>query len=852
MRSPSIRQTAGPLGFSFAPAVQFWYSIVILPSPHPTRPSLKRPLAMHVVRRLTPAVAWLALFAAADAGRAADVVVDPVAVRLRGPNSVYSLLLSGKDAEGRTIDRTRDARFRSLDAKTAVVSAAGVVRAVGDGETAVVAEVDGQTIRVAVVCEETAGPRRLNFENDVEPVFSRFGCNGAGCHGKAEGQNGFKLSVFGFDPAADYAALVKEARGRRVFPAAADLSLLLQKASGRIPHGGGARLATGSADYETLRAWVAAGAPVGAPGDPKVAAVRVEPRERLLTPGHRQQLRVVARYTDGREADVTTLAKFQSNNDALVSVSADGLVTAGDAPGEAAVMAGFLNEMDVFRALVPRAGKIDPYPDVPENNFIDRLVFAKLRTLNVAPSELCDDADFLRRVYLDVIGTAPTAAEARRFLDDRRADKRARLVDELLDRPEYADYWALQWSDLLRVDRQALGPKRAYAYYKWIHDQVAANRPFDRFAYDVAAAEGPLSEVAPAAFFKAVSKPGDAASTLSQVFLGVRIACAECHHHPFDRWGQADYYGMTAYFNGVSVKNLDGVEALVGDGSATAKNPRTGEEIAAHPLGADAPAADAGGRRAALAEWMTQPKNPWFARCLSNRLWAHFVGRGLVEPVDDVRVANPPTNPDLLDALAKEFVEKKFDVKSLIRTITASRVYQLSSKPNATNECDEQNSSRALFKRIPAEVLLDMVCQTTGVAERFNDMPARTRAIQLWDSKESHYFLKVFGRPERVSACDCERNHEPSTAQVLHLLNGPEIQAKLSHDAGFVARLEKRQADDAALVEELYLTFYSRRPTASEKETSVAHLQRKGGRRREAVEDLAWTMMNTLEFVFNH
>ena len=386
------------------------------------------------------------------------------------------------------MDRTREAHFRSLDPKVAVVTPAGVVLAVGDGRTTVVAEIDDGRARrprpYRSPCRSWTRRRRgrFNFENDVEPVLSRHGCNSAGCHGKAEGQNGFKLSVFGFDPAADYAALVKEARGRRVFPAAPDYSLVLRKMSGRIAHGGGVRVPAGSADYDTLRDWIAAGAPFGRPTDAKTAAVRVEPHERVLAPGGKQQLRVIARYSDGREADVTALAKFLSNNDGLASVDADGLVTAGDAPGEAAVMAGFMNQVDVFRVVVPRAEHIDHYPSVPENNFIDRLVFAKLRKLNIVPSDLCDDAEYLRRVYLDVIGTLPTMDEARRFLDDRRPDKRARLVDDLLERPEYADYWALQWSDLLRVDRQALGPKRAYAYYRWVRESMASNMPFDQFA----------------------------------------------------------------------------------------------------------------------------------------------------------------------------------------------------------------------------------------------------------------------------------------------------------------------------------------------------------------------------------
>jgi hypothetical protein len=797
------------------------------------------------------------LLPAAVPARADDAVVavtaDPAAVTLSGPKAVYSLLIHGKTGDGRLTDLTHAAHYRSLDPKVAAVSDGGVIRGAADGATTVEVEAAGKKVAVAVTVKGAAAARRFNFENDVIPLFGRFGCNSAGCHGKAEGQNGFKLSVFGFDPPADYAALVKEGRGRRVFPAAPDASLLLAKVSGRVPHGGGVRIPRNSPEYETLRDWVAAGVPFGGRDDPKVTAARVEPSERQLGPGGSQQLRVIARYSDGREADVTAHARFQSNNDGLASVSAGGLVSAGEVPGDAAIMAAYADAVDVFRAVVPRAGRIEKWPDPPQNNFIDGLVYKKLRKLNVLPSETCDDADYLRRVYLDVIGTLPTPDEARRFLADKRPDRRARLVDELLGRPEYADYWALKWADLLRIDRQALGHKRAYGYYKWVRDGLADNKPYDRFAREVVTAEGPLGEVGPASFYKAVAKPGEAASTLSQVFLGVRIACAECHHHPFDRWGQADYYGMQAFFAPVAVRGGPRDEVLSASGTAEAKHPRTGETIPAHALGVP-PAQDApkGDRRPTLADWMTSPDNPYFARNLANRTWAHFLGRGLVEPVDDVRATNPPTNPELLDALAKHLVESKYDVKQLIRAITASRVYQLSSKPNTTNERDGQNYSRVLFKRIDAEVLLDMVCQTTGVPEKFSGVPAGARAIQLWDSQVRHYFLKLFGRPVRASACECERVREPGVAQVLHFLNSPEIHAKLAHDGGTVARLVKEKTDDAALAEELYLTFYSRYPTEKEKKVAVEYLKKNGDKRREAAEDLAWSLMNTLEFVFNH
>jgi hypothetical protein len=802
------------------------------------------------------ALAACVLALAPALGRGADVAgvtVDPASVRLRGLHSSYSLLVHGRAADGRPVDRTSAARYQSADPRVARVSPAGVIQPAGDGITTVLVQIDGRTLPVAVAVEGTTLPRRFSFRQDVLPVLSRFGCNSSGCHGKAEGQNGFKLSVFGFDPAADYAALTAEARGRRVFPAAPEQSLLLRKVSGQVAHGGGIRVRAGSADFETLRGWIAAGLPFGAPAEPEVESVRVEPRERVLDLNARQQLRVVARYTDGHEADVTALAKFQTNNEAIAAVQPGGLVRAGDVPGEAAVMTSFMNAVDTFRAVVPRPQRIDNYPALAENNFIDRHVFRKLRQFNILPSEPADDAEYLRRVYLDVIGNLPIPAEARRFLADRDPARRAKLVDELLERPEFADLWALRWADLLRVDRAALGPKRAYAYYKWIRDSFAANRPYDEFARALVAAEGPLDEAPPAAFYKVVPRPGQAASTLAQAFLGVRIACAECHHHPFDRWGQADYYGMQAFFAGVAVKGTPGGEAVACEGSAVGTNPRTGEAVFAHPLGEKAPAAAAtGDRRPALADWLTRPDNPWFARNLANRVWAHLLGRGLVEPVDDVRATNPPTNPELLDALARFVVENKYDVRALVRLITASRVYQLSSRPNATNEKDEQNYSRARFKRIGAEVLLDMVSQTTGIPERFAGMPPGTRAVQLWDSKVPHYFLKVFGRPERVTACECERQHEPSVAQVLHLLNAPEVQARLSHEGGSVAKLVLREPADGPLVEELYLTFYSRLPSEKERTAALEYLAQAKGRRRQAVEDLAWSMLNSLEFVFNH
>jgi hypothetical protein len=696
-------------------------------------------------------------------------------------------------------------------------------------------------------------PRRFNFENDIVPILSKFGCNTSGCHGKAEGQNGFKLSVFGFDPAADYAALTQEGRGRRVLPSVPERSLLLTKASGGVPHGGGVRIPRSSDEYKTLSDWIETGIEFGSPDDPHVISIAVTPRERELHAQETQALHVTATLSNGQTLDVTRHAKFQSNNEGLAAVDERGLVTAGNVPGDVAVMAAYLGQVDVFRALIPRAERIDNYPALPENNFIDTLVYRKLRKLHELPSEPASDGDFLRRVYLDIIGTLPTAEEARAFLKDDHSDRRSRLVEWLLDRPEFADFWALKWSDVLRVDRQVLGHKRAYAYYRWIRESLAAKKPYDQFCREIVAAEGPLPETPAANFFKVVTKPGEMGGTLSQVFLGVRIECAQCHHHPFDRWSQTDYFGMQAFFMQVAFKGPPAGESLVAaEFAAATVHPRTGEPVYAHALATELPKAEpAGNRRQLLADWMTAPDNPWFARNFVNRTWAHFLGRGLVEPVDDVRLTNPPTNPELLDALARNFVDTKFDFKKLIRTITASRVYQTAAAPNASNAGDDQNFARARLKPLEAEVLLDAVCQTTGVPEKFQGMPAGCRAIELWDSQTPHYFLKLFGRPTRTTACECERTKEPSVAQVLHILNSIELHGKLSHSGGRIARLAN-VADDSALAEELYLTCYSRFPTDAERRTAIDYLVTHKSDRRQAAEDIVWSMLNTSEFVFNH
>jgi hypothetical protein len=693
----------------------------------------------------------------------------------------------------------------------------------------------------------------VDFLHDIVPVLSRFGCNGSACHGKAEGQRGFKLSVFGNDPESDYRAMAVQSRGRRIMIAAPESSLLLQKAIAGVPHAGGPRMATDSPEYRLLRDWIADGAPYEHAGRSEVSGLRIEPDRNVLGFDQRQPLRVVAKYSDGSEKDVTWLSVFHSNNTGIADVDEDGVVLTGASVGQAAVMARFHGQVAIFQATIPRPGPPVVSAEQKGFNGIDDFIDQNLRRMNLRSSGLADDAEYLRRVYLDVIGRLPSATEARRFLEDKGEGKRARLVDALLERAEYVDFWALKWADLLRVDRLALGAGNAHSYYSWIRDSVAANKPMNEFAKELLLAEGPLSEQPAGYFYKVTKKSGEMAASTSQVFLGIRITCAECHQHPYDRWTQRDYHGMRAFFEQVKYKKSGDEEALVTEGSPQVRNPRTKEIVNPYPLGSKMPVeAPEGDRRRALADWLASAENPWFARNLANRFWAHFLGRGLVEPVDDVRATNPASNPELLEALTRHLVNYQFDARALIRFITASRTYQLSSAVNETNENDEQNFSRALFRRLPAEVLMDAVSDVTGVPEKFANVPAGYRAVQLWDSQQQHYFLRLFGRPVRVTSCECERSTGASISQALHLMNSAAIQTKLSHEGGEIARLAASQPDDARLVEELYLACFSRFPTAQEKATAVRHLGARSGRRREAAEDLAWSMLNSLEFVFNH
>jgi len=692
-----------------------------------------------------------------------------------------------------------------------------------------------------------------DFVHDVAPVLSRFGCNGSACHGKAEGQNGFKLSVFGNDPVADFEAMVLSGRGRRVMAASPDQSLLLRKAVASVPHAGGPRMREGSREYSILREWIASGAAYSGGGKAEILSLRMEPADALLGFEQHEPLKVIATLSDGCEQDVTWLSIFHSNNPALAEVDENGRVKTGAIVGQAAVMARYAGAIAVHHLSVPRPGAQAAFEEARHPGAIDRLVNANLRRLNLSPSEKVDDAGFLRRVYIDIAGRLPTPAEARAFLSDSRAQKRSLLVDALLESPEWSDLWALKWSDLLRVDRRTLGFNNAHAYFQWIRSSMQSNLRWDEFARQLLQADGPLQENPAGNFFKVAKKPGEMAATASQALLGIRITCAECHQHPFDRWTQGDYHSMRAYFEQVKFKKAGDEEALVSEGDPKVLHPRTKEVLRAHPLGTPKPEADPeGDRRRALADWLVAPENPWFARNIANRIWAHFFGRGLVEPVDDVRATNPASNPELLEHLAGSLVRGGFHPKLLMREIANSDTYQRSSVPNSTNASDEQNFSRSSFRRLTSEVLLDAICDVTGVPEKFAGVPKGHRAVQLWDSEQQSYFLKLFGRPMRTTACECERSASASVSQALHFMNSPALQSKISNAGGHIARMVASGADDARVVEELYLGCFARMPSTTELADACGYLGARKARRQEAAEDLCWSLLNTLEFVFNH
>jgi hypothetical protein len=737
----------------------------------------------------------------------------------------------------------------------------------------------------------TGKPRPVSFRHDLIAALNVGGCNQGACHGIPSGRGGFRLSLRGYDPAADYRELTREVHGRRTDRLDPQGSLIYRKALGVVPHEGGQRFAANSVAARTMLTWLKDGMRDDPPTLPALTRVEIAPSSCVrAAPARRQQLTVRAQFADGSARDVSHLTVFSSSDESVAHVNAGGMVELRRA-GEAAILCRYLDRIECVRLTYLEPGKGGRWPNPPENNYVDKYAFAKLRMLNLRPSELCSDEEFLRRAFLDLCGILPTPDEARAFLADRSPGKRAKLIDRLLERPEYADFWAHKWLDLLRGNRLTMQIKGSHLYHRWLRRHVEHNTPWSRLVRELLTANGSTFTNPPANYFRGtydgrggVATTRDAqsmAETTAQVFFGVRLQCAQCHNHPFERWTQDDYHHMVAWFARVKAKPdqlhnggpprpyqwqlREDAVVIYSARAGEATQPRTGKVMAPKVLGMPAPAIPPGkDRRAILADLVTAPDNPFFARATVNRLWYHLFGKGIVDPPDDFRDSNPSANDALLDALAADFVKHNFDVKRILRTIANSRTYQLSSRANETNAEDEKYFSHALVKRkrLPAEVLLDAICAATGVPEKFAGMPAGTRAVQLPDGQaiytggqyatwDRHPFLKAFGQPAREVACECEREGDLNLDRVLELKNGPFIQKKIQTRNGRLGRLLARKLPAEGVLEELFLATLSRPPRPNEAKAALAVVH-KVADKRAAWEAVQWALLNANEFLFRH
>jgi hypothetical protein len=820
----------------------------------------------------------LPLFAA-ETKKEADVVappkpnevtalsVHPTSVTLKGSDASQQLIVTATVGD-RLVDLTGDVKYEIGNTKTARVLTTGRVLPQGSGETTISITYGAHSLKVPVKAESIEENLPINFGNQVVPIFGKLGCNSGGCHGKASGQNGFKISLFGSDAELDYVALVKEARGRRVNVAAPDSSVLLLKASGGMAHGGGKRMERDSDEYKVVRRWIASGLPFGKPDDPTVSRISVWPEQRVLSRNARQQFAVYAHYSDGSVEDITRRAQYETNDSDVAAVDSNGLVRTLALSGEAAVMARYQGHVAVFRATVPLGIPVPAY-QFAEKTVVDKHTLAKWKSLGIVPSDTCTDEQFVRRATLDITGTMPTPQQVKDFVADTDGNKRDKLIDKLLESPEYSYYFANKWADVLRVKRgnQQGRATGTFAFHAWIRDAIADDKPYDVFVREIVAAVGDETRCPPTVWYKDIATADQFVDNLSQVFLGTRMQCAQCHHHPYEKWTQDDYWGMAAFYGRVGTKTvpIPGLSnqnqqnqrrVLFTKTTGNVVNTRTKQTSPIKPLDGEIikPDSDLDPRQN-LVDWMVDAKNPFFAKAVANRYWAHFFGRGIVDPLDDMRVTNPPSNPELLDALADDLVKNKYSLKALIKTICKSRTYGLSPVPNEFNRNDKQSYSRYYPKRMSAEVLFDAVCQVTGTPTNFPGLPkdkhAPNRAIMLPDESFQSYFLDVFGRPQRISACECERVSEANLAQALHLLNSNEVQDKIAAAGGRAEQMAKDPRPDAEKVEELFYWALGRKPSPKQMSLALENIELNAKNKKQAYENIVWALLNTKEFVFN-
>ena len=830
-----------------------------MPRPSATRSNPDRnPLANRVA--LWSALVVISL-AVTESRAATELIVTPNRVTLRGDDAVQQLIPERLDRSSGARAFATGATLESANPNVATVDASGTISATGDGATIIKVTQGSETLEIPVEVKDFHSGAPINFTNQVVPIFSKLGCNSGGCHGKSSGQNGFRLSLLGFEPLVDYETLVKEGRGRRLFPAAPDQSLLLTKAIAKVPHGGGRKMEPGSHEYRVISRWIAAGMPFGKATDPSVASIEVYPNTRVLPRGTKQQLMVTARYTDGSSEDVTRWAQYQSNDTDVAAVAEGGLVDTRELSGQAAIMARYQGQVAVFRATVPLGKAIDSYPEFPTTNPVDAATLPHWKALGIVPSKKSNDAEFIRRASIDIIGSLPTANEVRAFVADNDPAKRSKLVDQLLERPEYASYFAIKWADILRNKREndATRQHGTFTFYDWIRDNLNRNVPYDKFTREILAASGSSETAPPVQWYRQIKTADGFVDDAAQVFLGMRLQCAKCHHHPFEKWGQDDYYGFAAFFARIGRKPSIAAkrsgrteEVIFASRQGAVTHPKSGKTMEPKGLGSEALKVPSQvDPRQKLVDWMADPKNPYFSRAVVNRYWAHFFGRGIVEPLDDMRQTNPPSNPELLDALANGFVKSGYDLKALVRTICASETYGLSSVPNDYNAKDKQSFARHYPKRLSAEVLLDAISLVSGAPTPFGGLPVGTRAIELPDESVPSPFLDTFGRPKRDTACECERVADASLGQSLTMLNSVDVQSKLASPGSRAELLVKDTRPEEVKIEELFWTAFGRAPSSGENANALAHLNAHPDKKREAYEDLLWALINAKEFQFN-
>ncbi len=784
-----------------------------------------------------------------------EIRLIPSQVVFSGPSEYRKVLVMGKTDQSGEIDLSRIAKFAPA-ADCVRFDEQGYLYPVKDCETQVAVAAGGFTAQLPVTVRGLTKPREVSFVRDVEPILNKVGCSAGTCHGAAKGKNGFKLSLRGYDPEFDYDRLIHDVSGRRFNRADPARSLILLKPTAQVPHGGALRFDTDSQYYKTILDWLSEGVPFGDAKAAEVARLEVSPSDILMPkPGLAQQIVVVAHYSDGVTRDVTREASYTSNTPSVAEVTQDG-VLASQRKGEAALLVRYEGNFVTVSTTILSGTPGFKWVQSPQYNYIDEAVDRKLQKLRILPSPLSTDAEFIRRVSLDLIGVPPTAEEVEAFLRDKTPsrEKRARLVDRLMTRPEYVDHWSLKWGDLLKSNRKFLGQKGMWRFRDWIRQSVAHNKPYNQFVYELITAGGSTYDNPAANYLLIADQPNTQMETTTQLFLGVRFVCAHCHDHPFEQWTNKQYFELSAFFAQVGIR--DGARSLEkvvydkGDGEITF--PKTGRVAPAHfPYLQPAHFTTDETRRRILAEWLTSKDNPYFSKACVNRMWSYFFSRGIIDPVDDIRSSNPPINPELLEALTKDFISHNFDLRYLLRTIVNSRTYQLSTRTNKWNADDENNFSHALPRRLTAEELMDAISIATGSRMVFKEVPKDYLAEELPDSKVGMGgFLDLFGRPQRESPCECERRSEVSLKQALNLINGPAVGDAVADPNGRIAKLILAGVPDRKVVEELYVATLDRAPSAEEAEKAQAYLA-ESKNRAERAQDLEWALLNSYAFLFN-